>query len=362
MRKVSPDHDITVTARNIDHEFYWKTKCEDLKNCKKEDHGGSFKQAFIERRIQSLLENQKDQASENELVKELKAARYEVFSLKIGQLPSHLDMSKVFENLPNLSYLTITYGCKHVGMQYERPKFGMMMSDAQIFAECLKTTQSLVYLSLPGNLIDDDLVNILIKGLVLNKTISQLDLSHNKISNLGVRKIAKFLLTTQVLTHLDLTDNQIYYEGSRYLAQALKSNKILKHLSLKLNRLDDKAGSKLCIDLLNSNSELESLSLSSNALAYMFCESLAEFLKKNKSIRRLDISCNLIDDGNAATLKTSLRDNESIIDIDVRNNQLSEETEEEINEIITRNYLASKSIPYKKLGDYGMGPGQQTQA
>ena len=94
----------------------------------------------------------------------------------------------------------------------------------------------------------------------------------------------------------------------------------------------------------------------------MFCESLAEFLKKNKSIRRLDISCNLIDDGNAATLKTSLRDNESIIDIDVRNNQLSEETEEEINEIITRNYLSSKSIPYKKLGDYGMGPGQATQA
>lgn len=130
VRKVSPDHDITVTARNIDFEFYWKKKCEILKNCKKEDHGGSFKQAFIERRIQSLLENQRDQASEKELVKELKAARYEVFCLKIGQLPSHLDMSKVFENLPNLSYLTITYGCKHVGMQYERPKFGMMMSDA----------------------------------------------------------------------------------------------------------------------------------------------------------------------------------------------------------------------------------------
>lgn len=105
-------------------------------------------------------------------------------------------MSKVFDHLPNLAHLTLTFGAKHVGMQYERPKFGMKMSDAQTFADCLKVTQSLVYLSLPGNGIDDDLINILIKGLVLNKTISQLDLSHNNISNLGVRKIAKFLLTT----------------------------------------------------------------------------------------------------------------------------------------------------------------------
>lgn len=233
------------------------------------------------------------------------------------------------------------------------------MGDAKIFSECLKFTQSLVYLSMPGNQIDDDLMNILIKGLTLNKTISQLDLSHNRIGNSGARKIAKFLLSTQVLTHLNLADNQILYEGSRYLAQALKVNKVLKHLSLKLNRLDDKAGSKLCIDLRNNSSNLESLSLSSNSLNYMFCESLAEFLKINKSIKSLDISCNFIDDSNAATLKASLVDAPNIIEIDVRNNKLSEETEEEVNEIITKNLLMSKGIPFKKLGDYAGGGGEE---
>lgn len=69
----------------------------------------------------------------------------------------------------------------------------------------------------------------------------------------------------------------------------------------------------------------------------------------------MDISCNFIDDSNAATLKDSLEGNENIIEIDVRNNQLTEETEEEINEIITKNYLASKNIPYKKLGEYAAG-------
>lgn len=78
------DLPITITAKNVDFEFYWEKKCKALKNCKKEDHGNSFKQAFIERRIQTLLENHKDAASIPELLKELEAARYEVFCLKIS--------------------------------------------------------------------------------------------------------------------------------------------------------------------------------------------------------------------------------------------------------------------------------------
>jgi hypothetical protein len=54
---IDPKLPITVTARNVDYEFYWEKKCKQLINCKKEDHGGSFKQAFIERRIQELLEH-----------------------------------------------------------------------------------------------------------------------------------------------------------------------------------------------------------------------------------------------------------------------------------------------------------------
>ena len=115
----------------------------------------------------------------------------------------------------------------------------------------------------------------------------------------------------------------IHYEGSRYLAQALKVNKSLKSLNLKLNRIDDKGGSKLCIDLLNNNSNLEHLSLSSNSLGHMFCESLAEFIKLNKSIKKLDISCNFIDNSNASTLKDSLESNKRVIECDVRSNQLS---------------------------------------
>lgn len=80
---IDPNLPITVTARNVEYEFYWEKKCNQLRNCKKEDHGGSYKQAFIERRIQTLLENQESAASDDKLAEELDAARYEVFSLRI---------------------------------------------------------------------------------------------------------------------------------------------------------------------------------------------------------------------------------------------------------------------------------------
>lgn len=83
----------------------------------------------------------------------------------------------------------------------------------------------------------------------------------------------------------------------------------------------------------------------------MFCESLSEFLKLNRTIRKLDISCNFIEDSNASTLKDSLESNTNIIEVDVRNNQLSPPVEREINEIVTKNLLLSKNIPYQKVPD-----------
>lgn len=196
VKATSRELDVTVTARNIEHEFYWEDKCKlekHMENVKKEQHGNSYKQAYIEKYVERLLEEFNSEKATDELKKKLDAARYEVFSLTIQQL-QHLDITVVFEYLPNLAFLTLTYGAKHVGMAYERPLFGMKMSDAKLLRDCLRKTQSLCYLALPGNLIDDDLVSILVKGLMLNKTITQLDFSHNKISHPGARKIAKYLL------------------------------------------------------------------------------------------------------------------------------------------------------------------------
>ena len=84
----------------------------------------------------------------------------------------------------------------------------------------------------------------------------------------------------------------------------------------------------------------------------MFSESLAEFLKSDRSLKRLDIYCNFLDESNAGTLKASLEGNPNIIEIDVRGNiHLSDDTIADLEEIVTKNLLNSKGIPYKKLTD-----------
>ena len=120
VKLASRDHPITTTARNIDHEFYWEEKCKkEMKNIKQEMHGGSFKQAFIETHIQRLLENFKSASSEKEIIKDLESAKYDVFCLVINQLKD-FNIKTLFKYLPNLTYLTLTFGAKHVDMEYER--------------------------------------------------------------------------------------------------------------------------------------------------------------------------------------------------------------------------------------------------
>ena len=103
------------------------------------------------------------------------------------------------------------------------------------------------------------------------------------------------------------------------------------------------------LDLINNKVQLKEIDLSSNLLGNNFSESLSEYLKLNEYIQKLDISCNFIEEGNAATLKDSLENNPNVIKIDVRNNKLNEDTVDEINQIVMKNYLASKGIPFKDL-------------
>jgi hypothetical protein len=97
-----------------------------------------------------------------------------------------LDYKELSLNLPFLMNLTLTLGVKHAGTNYKRDDLGMDMENALSLASGIRHSEFLLRLSLPGNVIQDDLIKILIEeGLNKNKSIVELDLSHNAISTKG---------------------------------------------------------------------------------------------------------------------------------------------------------------------------------
>ena len=54
------------------------------------------------------------------------------------QFLAHLDMEMLFQNVPTLCNLDMTFGVKDVGMEYERSKFGMKMSDVTSLQKALR--------------------------------------------------------------------------------------------------------------------------------------------------------------------------------------------------------------------------------
>ncbi len=256
-----------IGARYIYNESYWKRCCVDKygwHNCHLHEHNLLWKQLFFEKLLQETLEDFDAVTEDPDIIYELiDAAMDYIFTLSFKQLPSHIELFEVCDMLPNLTKLDITYGVKKIGMNYERMLFGMKISDATSLAKIFDHTDTLTTVLLSGNMIDDDLLRMLMTGLIKNNTITHLDVSHNKITNHGARLLSKLLGENSVLTTLNLSDNQIHAEGGRYLARGLRENDSLLQLNLRLNRLTDE-GCSLLLEGLRDNVNLIELNLGSN--------------------------------------------------------------------------------------------------
>ncbi|CAK8987702.1 Dynein regulatory complex subunit 5 (Flagellar-associated protein 155), partial [Durusdinium trenchii] len=364
---LSTSLDIEVASAHIYDENYWKrrAKATKWKHFEIAHHGMTWKQLYLERRLEELLEGyvpgDEDQAEgqddldallnpdrperivEETLLAHLRASQDYVFGVRVGQLLSHLDHRLLFDSLPNLTRLELTYGVKRVGMQYERSLFGMKMPDATSLASAIQRTSTLTSLSLPCNLIDDDMARMLMTGLISNCTVTQLNLSHNKITNHGVRLIAKLLGPKSVLTSLDLCDNQIHVEGGRYLSRALRHNSSLMDLNLRLNRLTDEGG-RLLIEGLSNNSTLGVLNVGSNSLGSKAASALCAVLAQQQTgLFALNMSCNELDEEDGQGLVATLRKSCPILSLDVRKNHFNHSTAAELNDIVKRSELELRS-------------------
>jgi hypothetical protein len=270
-KQLSTDIEPIIGAKFVFDENFWKRCCVEKfgwNNCNLIEHGLLWKQLYFEKYIQARLEDF-DPATEaiDDLYELLDACMDYIFTITFRQLPSHIEMSEICSLLPNLTKLNLTYGVKKIGMNYERMLFGMKISDATSLARYFESTDTLTTLIMIGNMINDDLLRMLMTGLIKNNSITHIDVSHNKITNHGARLLSKILGENCVLSTLNLADNQIHTEGGRYIARGLRDNESLLSLNLRLNRLGDE-GCKLLLEGLQDNITLKDLNISSNSAGH----------------------------------------------------------------------------------------------
>ena len=271
-----------VGARYVYNENYWKRCCIEKfgwQNCNLDEHGLLWKQMYFEKILQEKLEDFDPQTEEiDEIYDLVDACADYVFTVRFRQLPSHIDLADLCALLPNLTKLDIVYGVNQIGMNYERMLFGLKISDSTALAKLFDRADTLTTILLSGNMIDDDLLRMLMTGLIKNNTITHIDMSHNKITNHGARLLSKLLGENSVITTLDLSDNQIFTEGGRYLARGLRENDSLLTLNLRLNRLTDD-GCRLLLEGLQDNTSLTELNLGSNGCGQLSAQPLFSIIR-----------------------------------------------------------------------------------
>ncbi|KAF1782886.1 Leucine-rich repeat domain, L domain-like [Phytophthora cactorum] len=308
MARLPLDLDACVTAPNVTDENYWKRCClskAQWKNIQIADHGLTWKQLFLEKHLQDLLEDFDPSVDDHDhLMAVVKASSEYIFTLEIDQLLSHLDLNEICAQLRNLTRLRVTYGVKQIGMKYERMLFGMKISDATNLSHIIKMSNTLTTLWLPSNLLDDDLLRMLMTGLVKNTSITSLDLSHNKLTNHGARLLSKLL---------GLKAWAVSQSWAQY-------NTSLVELDLRLNRLTDDGG-RMLLEGLVDHTSLTNLNLSSNMLGKESAEALAEILSDSvTALRSVDLSSNALNESDGDVLLQGLQQNSTVIALDLRQN------------------------------------------
>ncbi|XP_077931033.1 NLR family CARD domain-containing protein 3 isoform X4 [Halichoerus grypus] len=179
-------------------------------------------------------------------------------------------------------------------------------------------------LRLDNNQFQDPVMELL--GSVLSGKdcrIQRISLAENQISNKGAKALARSLLVNRSLTALDLRSNSIGPQGAKALADALKINRTLAFLSLQSNSIRDN-GARSVAEALAANRTLSVLHLQKNTIGPVGAQQMADTLKQNRSLKELIFSSNSIGDGGAGALAKALKVNQGLESLDLQSNSISD--------------------------------------
>uniref|UniRef100_A0AAR2L8X3 NACHT domain-containing protein n=1 Tax=Pygocentrus nattereri TaxID=42514 RepID=A0AAR2L8X3_PYGNA len=182
---------------------------------------------------------------------------------------------------------------------------------AKVLAEALKLNQVIVSVNLQSNSIEDEGARALADVLQSNRKLTSLNVQKNSIGPDGVKRIADSLKKNQILQDLNVSSNHLGDLGTVALAQALMVNHTLCTLRLQSNSVSDK-GMKALTQALRSNKGLTSLNLRENSIGVEGAKAIARALQENNTLAELDLTANLLHDEGVTAIAGAVKANRAL--------------------------------------------------
>lgn len=194
----------------------------------------SWKSLFLERHIQDLIEEAQPQYADEDNMEEITTllSPY-VHTLEITQLQAwkppltwskedipevypidHINFEPILKRLEHIKELDIIYGMKNASEIFEFRLFQISKDDCRNLGRGVLLLKNIKILKLHRSQLEDEQVQALMQGLVKNKTLEEMDLSHCVIGDHGALCIAKVLSVHPLLQKLILCDNRIKARGA----------------------------------------------------------------------------------------------------------------------------------------------------
>ena len=367
LEMLSTDLPLKVTSGLISDEGYWKRCCTSRwEVCDIDQYGKSWKRMFFERNLEGLIEEFVPEQTDIAAIQDtLELSKNFIIRLRIKQLlpqikdvtvnsPSdeevsdqgsdlgsddtldHFDFGLILNKLPKLKELSVVYGVKSCGMNFEWSLFEFTTKDCSLLAKAVQSCKHLHTLRLQRCQIDDAKARLLISNILNHPSLKVLDLSHNRVGDKTGRALGKLLCENQVIREINLCDNRLRSEGISAIAFALKKNRTLRTLNVKLNRIGEDGGKNLCHALMVCK-YLRTLDVSSNGLGENTAYALAELLNQNRSLETVIVACNKLGVNGGRVLQEGLENNNCVKWIDLRLTEISQQSEHSIMNVIKRN-------------------------
>uniref|UniRef100_A0A8C5EKC7 NLR family CARD domain-containing protein 3-like n=1 Tax=Gouania willdenowi TaxID=441366 RepID=A0A8C5EKC7_GOUWI len=250
-------------------------------------------------------------------------------------------------------------------------------------------------MSLADNLISNKGAKALSRALLVNRTLTSLNIRKNKIGADGAEKIAKALWTNRTLTKLvrtnvdvdftaglsdtsmlpvwiissnsfiyivnikpifvlSLCSNQVGDKGTTALAEALTHNHTLLSLQLQSNSISNK-GMTALTKALRLNRGLMSLNLKENSIGVEGAKNMAQALHENSTLKDLDLTANLLHDEGVQAIAGSIKLNQSLVSLHLQWNFIkSMATKALAHALLFNNTITLLDLQENAIGDEGV--------